>query len=128
METKHKYISTGASQNFSSVSLQQSYLKVYCAYNNEFFQRFDRCNSHYQALDLEWKVYLRLVLKLLSNGNGITWCHINLAQEHFEFNIFHWKTIQLNVFLVKMLNINMIIRIIGLVFLFIMCIRFPLGN
>ena len=53
METKHKYISTEASQNFSSVSLQQFDLKVYCAYNSEFFQRFDQCNSHYQALDLE---------------------------------------------------------------------------
>ena len=53
METKHKYISTEASQNFSSVYLQQFDLKVYCAYNNEFFQRFDQCNSHYQALDLE---------------------------------------------------------------------------
>ena len=36
--------------------------------------------------------------------------------------------IQWNVFLIKLFNVNMIVRIIGLVFLFIIRIRFPRGK
>ena len=44
---------------------------------------------------------------------------------NFETEWKHCKMIQWNVFLIKLFNVNMIVRIIGLVFLFIIRIRFP---
>ena len=47
---------------------------------------------------------------------------------NFETEWKHCKMIQWNVFLIKLFNVNMIVRIIGLVFLFIIRIRFPRGK
>ena len=51
-----------------------------------------------------------------------------MTSQQVEFNIFRYKTIQWNLFLIKLFIGNIIVRIIDLVFLFIIRIRFPRGK